>query len=189
MKERPIIFSAPMVRAIIEGRKTQTRRVVKNSGKYGVSVLKGAKGPCGVLWDDCPYGAPGDRLWVRETWAPNDVLPLSDRPAGDFIYRADLNHLGQSKYSGRWRSSIHMPRHASRITLEIIGVRVERLQEISDDDCIAEGLEPCNCAEGCNICALSWQEEYCLLWKSIYGPGSWDANPWVWVIQFRRIEQ
>lgn len=211
MKERPILFSAPMVRAILEGRKTQTRRVVKPQPVY---VLK-SRGICSSTpdWSNiikCPYGQPGDRLWVRETHAivPRTAYAHSEgvhqilRPNDD--HDAAIYHEGWERSQGgiRWRPSIHMPRWASRITLEITDVRVERLQEISYEDALAEGVsdmsallhddwQPLNGESG-NECArrLRWpQRLYKQLWESINGPDSWDKNPWVWVVEFRRIDQ
>lgn len=147
-KERPILFSGPMVRAILSGEKTQTRRVIKP--QYPTSAIK------------CPYGVAGDLLWVRETFAENDVLPLSARPPGEYIYRADSVH--------------DMPRRVSRIMLEITGIGVERVQDISEADAKAEGF--------------SGIKEFLGLWNDInakrgYG---WGVNPFVWVVSFRRIE-
>ena len=188
MKERPILFSAPMVRAILGGRKTQTRRVVKCDG---IDLA----GPCGNrLTGDtflagrdwvgnhailrCPYGERGDRLWVRETWAPMPGGPITAQ--NGVIYRADSDSIWT------WRPSIHMPRWASRITLEITAIRVERLQDISAEDCIAEGIST-QLREHDAICDL--QSKYKALWQSIHGPGSWEANPFVWVLEFKRLEE
>lgn len=210
MKERPILFSGPMVRAILDGRKTQTRRVVKFPSDGGEQKYLGMNGcglhvfaPGGPGWGGemyCPYGQVGDRLWVRETWmetCDRDTL----EPNGKVIYRATWVGPGPVKCDGDgftvwnkdgtaaspWRPSIHMPRWASRLTLEITGVRVERLQDISEADTIAEGVQidviagddgfRCSNAKGC------FQE----LWESINGQGSWDANPWVWVVGFKVV--
>ena len=194
MKEKPILFSGPMVRAILDGRKTMTRRVVKPQPTHycdsdkcwqwkGYSWNEVIHKPdCRIDWRGEEKPIPfyeGLRLWVRETWKPvfepdtgfvgvefaAGGMPEDDRNAGALIDGRD-----------RWRPSIHMPRWASRITLEITGVRVERLQDISEEDANAEGIidggclncgepEPCNCNR----------------------PGSWDANPWVFVIEFRRV--
>jgi hypothetical protein len=167
MTERPIIFSGEMVRAILEGRKTQTRRVVKHI-EDNSPVITDPR----IFNKPCPYGQPGDRLWVREAFQLDDSDPT-------FVYfRAD------GKQCNWWRPSIHMPRWASRITLEITGVRVERLQEINRGGAMQEGCPFQNIA---NVtCPLTW---FSFLWNSIYrtrGQG-WDANPWVWVIEFRRI--
>ena len=172
-KERPILFSAPMVRALLAGTKTQTRRVVKVPKR-----MEGVTSPAGALVDfDCPYGRPGDRLWVRETFSYDAKLHFrGDR--GPCWYWAD----GNPEY-GDWtkpRPSIHMPRWASRITLEITGVRVERLQSISEEDALAEGAT-LHKDKDPDYGYAGW---YRALWESINGPDSWAANPFVWVIEF-----
>lgn len=177
IKERPILFSAPMVRAILEGRKTQTRRIVKPqpAGEWA------APGKTA-----CPYGRPGERLWVRETWSRAKLYPASH----ELFYRADGECNGRQlslsyiEREGRWRPSIHMPRWASRIDLEITAVRVERLQEISVGDCCEEGAPIYDGDEGQTHAVQTWYRE---LWEQINGPGSWDLNPWVWVIEFKKI--
>lgn len=208
MKERPILFSAPMVRAILEGRKTQTRRIVRPQpdcfmGGPGVTDNQGNqvdRFPCwtrprdaAVIAISCPYGQPGDRLWVRETWAYNDVVPLVDRPPGDYIYRAALCR-GVTRYDARWRSSIHMPRRASRITLEVTSIRVERLQDISEYGARAEGVVAVNDPEGDCWTDGTYRTAFELLWGQINGfdgepkaRAPWASNPWVWVIEFKRI--
>jgi hypothetical protein len=195
MKERPILFSAPMVRALLSGTKTQTRRVVKpqpyadeqgNACWNGSNFGQDGRGPLfrslaspvpssRTKRVHCPYGAPGDRLWVRETWCSLTT---------GFAYAADP--IWSRAPGERWRPSIHMPRAASRITLEITGVRVERLQDISEPDAQAEG-----CALECMTptgddsgSAIHGPGGYRALWESINGPGSWEANPWVWVVEF-----
>lgn len=192
MTERPIIFSAPMVRAILKGQKTQTRRVqgrvqVRPDGMSAERLL--------AAMSLCPYGKPGDRLWVREAWGfetRTEDDPLLEPVA---TYRADeVEHLHPVN---RWRPAIHMPRHLSRITLEVTAVRVERLQDISEADAIAEGVvehqtlrtgtRACN-LDGGMMHACGPVPVYRTLWESINGPGSWDANPWVWVVEFRRFE-
>jgi len=195
MKERPILFSGPMVRAVLEGRKTMTRRVVKL--RYGADVVV----TNGQVWKparvdyagyvDCPYGQVGDRLWVREAFSGPHCMDASDGckavpPSkwGDcsrIWYWADGNMT-----EGDWtrpRPSIHMPRWASRILLEIVAVRVERLQDISEADAQAEGCPFQNMADGPD--PTQW---YADLWQQINGPGSWSINPWVWCISFRRID-
>lgn len=213
MKERPILFSAPMVRALLDGSKTQTRRVVKpqpfdrsySTHDHRMAYVSGrsANGDeidglyayttsLGGEWRaKCPYGQPGDRLYVRETWA--DLEELSD---GNFqrqaIYRADdIERYGDedefvdvTAADMRWRPSIHMPRWASRILLEVVSVRVERLNDCSDADALAEGVDRTNTS----ISGYA-KERYRRLWEQINGAGSWDANPWVWVVEFRRIEE
>ena len=212
-RERPILFSGEMVRAILSGAKTQTRRVVKPQPPAGcVYKINGRQsaaccyspeldprgdgtGPCWVPPTakskdhllPCPYGAPGERLWVRETFMP--MCPFDNGEDLGFLYRAsdeDPKKPHVWKRAGPWKPSIHMPRRASRITLEITDVSVERLQEISDDDVKAEGVEPDRYTDhplGCYWTAFR------SLWESINGKGSWSEDPWVWVVKFRRIEQ
>lgn len=194
MKERPILFSAPMVRAILDGRKTQTRRVA-NPRKHP-SLLDGSWSDnyvldaCNFEWlmRDCPYGQPGDRLWVRETFQPiypQDPLYNGGKPIC-YDYAATYRHgdrLGDSIGEKRkWKPSIHMPRLASRITLEVTGVRVERLNDISGSDAVAEGVRSRLPDNGIAVA------EYRDLWQSINGAGSWNANPWVWVIEFEAVK-
>lgn len=195
-KERPIIFSAPMVRAILDGSKTQTRRVLKGrplrlwaaSGweiEDGDCLWCDAYGDYHSLTDFCPYGRIGDRLWVRETWAGKAVLNWQmegfDQETVEIIgpnhmvYRAS----SPSQFVKKWRPSIFMPRWASRIQLEVVNRRVERLQDISEADAWAEGI-PTGCA---NISI----DTYAALWQKINGPGSWDLNPLVWVVEFKKI--
>lgn len=185
MKERPILFSGPMVRAILDGRKTQTRRPVASlRHPYGHLL-----GPQGVAKEfiakteaiRCPIGQPGDRLWVRETWAPHADIP------GSAIYRCDRGGDYQDTVTPnfRWRPSIHMPRWASRITLEITRVWVERVQDITDEDAFKEGAPTMT---GCldDSCVMSFRQGFYDLWQSIYG--TWDANPFVWAVEFRRAK-
>lgn len=190
MKERPILFSGPMVQAILEGRKTQTRRVAKLTDTGRVKAVGSRKN-----WhlDDqnavqaCPFGQPGDRLWVREKHARTEepyIQPhyLADGPVPTISERHDAGLL-------RVFPSIHMPRWASRINLEITGIRVERLQEISEADAMAEGapLELGRLERTILGAKAKYRSGFVRLWQSINGPGSWDANPWVWVIEFRRM--
>ena len=176
MSERPILFSGPMVRALLDGRKTQTRRVVKPQPDAALGDLPGAAWNAGFVNVSCPYGAPGDTLWARETWGPFE---------GGFIYRADEGPNVKPD-DGRWHPSIHMPRWASRLTLHIKSVRVERLQEISEADALAEG---CTAKLAEEAPALDEaRQDFRELWESINGPGSWDANPWVWVVEFKRVQ-
>lgn len=184
-----------MVRALLNGTKTQTRRVVKR-----FEVRAGLPEPeMQSLLRCCPYGAPGDRLWVRETFAKIDG---QTQPWIETDYRATYTHgdrLGDSLgIKKRWTPAIHMPRAASRITLEVTGVRVEQLQDISEADAIAEGVhaDP-RCRQDDDTAAFhrigpvrggSFPiARYGALWESINGPGSWKSNPWVWVLEFRRI--
>lgn len=251
MKERPVLFSAPMVLALLAGTKTQTRRILKNTG---------TDAPVKEPWEDwgagtfgscatdgtsaiihCPYGQPGDRLWVREAWGYRgggwsnktptvrdvDIEYRADSTKRRFIRGADdgagipKQHL-PSKFDGvrrlsecetdeqadlsieygdwmtrwwrQWRPSIHMPRWASRITLEVTGVRVERLNDISEEDAKDEGAKPVvydpggDCWTATEAARLTPHKvgfEY--LWWSISGPGSWAVNPWVWTISLRRL--
>jgi hypothetical protein len=193
MKERPILFSGPMVRAILEGRKTQTRRIVKPQPPKGYHIdtcqyndtgwafwvsANDHAGTCTCKNLRQPYGQPGDRLWVRETWAPAyRTYGYATKKA--IAYRVDSDHDPH-----KWKPSIHMPRWASRITLKVVGVRVERLQECTRGDAMAEGCPFPNMAIGSD--PRKWYAE---LWNSINGMGSWEANPWVWVVEFKVISQ
>ena len=160
MKSRPILFSGPMVRAILEGRKTQTRRIV-TPHKWEVGTI----------------------AWVRETFADTH-LESQRKP---WTYRADESEIDRDMYPLKWKPSIFMPREASRITLEITSVRVERLNEISEEDAIAEGTSFDAAIESIMCEPDRARRAYKLLWNSINGPGSWDKNPWVWVIKFKQI--
>lgn len=226
--ERPIIFSAPMVRALLVGTKTQTRRVVKPQLNdhhwyklpgytHHVSVHPNADG-CAVhschMWAQSgadgmqriqsPYGGVGDRLWVRETWLELDRDHWADpsAPKQDILchpwpranacaYRSDTTSDGddiRKAYGYRWRPSIHMPRWASRITLEITDVRAQRLQDISEEDARAEGVKPAPFCKAGRPNGLEHVESFEQLWDSINGAGAWDGNPWVWAITFKRAE-
>jgi hypothetical protein len=186
MKERPILFSGPMVRAILDGSKTQTRRVVKDAQPAGIGRCHWSNtgwahlrlsGGCSCQPVHCPYGAPGDRLWVRETWAhERDGTGCPDDTG--FLYRATDPGWDDEGTGLRWRPSIFMPRIASRILPDITDVRVQRLQEISDEDARAEGYDRSHAFP---------REWFALLWERIHGPGSWHANPWVWAITFQRL--
>jgi hypothetical protein len=216
IKERPILFSAPMVNAILEGRKTQTRRIVKPQPHQNGDFLwwktgkkeETASSPVGVpgsFIDRCQYGNRGDHLWVRETWALTGRMAnakLSDFLDSEFVLKQHLIHRanadGYDETVQGWRPSIFMPRWASRISLEITGVRVERLQDISKRDAAAEGLYQLpasgryviNKGEQYFGCANSDPRVvYADLWERINGEDSWDQNPWVWVLEFKRVEQ
>lgn len=234
MKGLPILFNGKMVRAILEGRKTQTRRVVKHDlqrlgdGEWyafdhkGINYRVNARHTTVAAWAHllqfCPYGQPGDRLWVREATINveehgyvgpvyveseygRDVLDYGLAPAPDDMTEVEPEEL-------RKRPSIHMPRSMSRILLEITNVRVERLQDISPDDAIEEGLKAItkdgktvkygipdhDGQPGTDDIGWPWQEwrispvdTFRHLWESINGAGSWAANPWVWVIEFRKL--
>lgn len=193
MKERPILFSGPMVRAILEGRKTQTRRIVNpqpfpwkmETHRGELFVLDGGWRPfCKV-----PYGCPGDLLWVRETWRCRGGREYEyQKHQPSILYRCDAEVVDYC--TAVWRPSIFMPRWASRITLEIESVRVERLHDITEEDAKAEGVsESMSCGyldNGTSSC--SPRCKFKNLWQSINGKGSWDLNPWVWMIQFKRLE-
>lgn len=195
---RPILFSAPMVRAILAGTKMQTRRVVKPQpthfvGGPGVTDAAGNPWPREPAVDEqscsvvirCPYGQPGDLLWVREAWrapASCDHLPprsISDSEAVSFM--ADET-VGLDPGFGKGRPGMFMPRWASRITLRITSVRMERLQDISRGDAVAEGCPFANMAAGPD--PRDWYRD---LWNEINGAGAWDENPWVWVVSFKRV--
>jgi hypothetical protein len=193
MREIPILFTGPMVNAIRENRKTQTRRIVTPQPNDSWS-----KPPIGVSesghWVShgcqsnlkCPYGTVRDHLWVREAWAHVIVGNQID-----YLYRAD-HHTGIEKKNGdqKWKPSIHMPKVACRLMLEVTGVKVERVQEISETDAIAEGCSGDRFATGHgNIEEVSPSEQYKELWEKINGPNSWASNPFVWVIEFQRLNQ
>jgi hypothetical protein len=226
VRERPILFSGSMVKAILRGEKTQTRRVIAKfaatkpryqgmgyrkitefqpSSTSGYDwIFRSARGS----WNDfrhdellsmCPYGIVGDRLWVRETWRSEN----ENHPRVRICYRADMTSWGHAihmetsekllefpepVYESRtpWKPSIFMPRWASRLTLEITDVRIERLQDISHDDAKAEGAEP---LESGNLTGNDYRGAFRQLWQAISGVKSWDANPFVWAVTFKRLEQ
>lgn len=189
MKERGMIFNGEMVRAILDGRKTQTRRPVKvpHIDRDAMCELSGNE-LAGELsagnYRNSPHGKPGDRIWVRETWARYNI----DQDSHDMAYRA--TPPADWPEEGRWRPSIHMPRWASRLVLEITGVRVERLNSISQEDAQAEGMEltgwrPTYSDPDSGGEVWTPYDNFAQLWESIYGEGSWQANPWVWVIEFK----
>lgn len=209
LKERPILFSGAMVRAILDGKKTQTRRALKvqpldvlpmledKAGVEWVGLMQREPEPKGTVFR-CKFGKPSDRLWVRETWCCVHGVPDAGGVPhpDDFVrYRADSGPGEQVITDIRcWHPSIHMPRVYSRILLEIVGVRVERLNDISEADARAEGItdggclncgnsEPC----GCDTPAPDARDSFVRLWESINGDGSWATNPWVWVLEFRRV--
>lgn len=226
-KERPILFSGPMVRALLDGSKTQTRRVVKPQpdtahdgepywfiGGYRVwgyrptpaIPLRAGGNPL-----PCPHGQRGDRLWVRETWQGPLLQDFETDADADWhtpIHIHQYQNPAHCEYAADggpapeytdaddvmrqgWRPSIHMPRWASRITLEITSVRVERLQDISDADCVAEGCGALQAAIGCPMTSAPGETiprtMFRALWESINGPASWAANPWVWAVEFRKL--
>lgn len=196
MKERGMIFNAEMVRAILDGRKTITRRIVKLSHERGMvnPVVRGRNGEissitCRLAPMLCPFGQPGDRIWVRETWAEAGASAPELK-----LYRANYPEHVPSHYENvppvdeiRWTPSIHMPRWASRITLEITGVRVERLNAISEEDAMSEGVGHLYKYDESKPIPKGAKRRFAELWQSIYGEESWQANPWVWVIEFRLV--
>lgn len=247
-KERPILFSGAMVRAILEGRKSQTRRVVKGADEHGGAIACDGRTLTYAETNPhtgehvrrhglgCPYGKPGDRLWVRETFF--DVRPFRSAPlfagvTGDFIYRADYEYRerrGEGKVIGchAWKPSIFMPREASRLLLEVTDVRVEQLHHIREGEAMAEGvgvfgyaqpysalgaiagiaavskyhlemdqvkrlggLSNFDLAIGCKgmIRRATARAAFAALWVSINGLESWKENPWVWVVEFRKLER
>lgn len=193
MKERGMIFNAEMVCAILDGRKTQTRRPIRIQPSSGVRkspfVKSGFEDGHGKGLS-CPFGVVGDRIWVRETWARYNI----DQDSHDMAYRATTPDDWPEE--GRWRPSIHMPRWASRITLEITDVHVERLNSISEEDARVEGVAPAGELlpdyPGTYLTPTgdfaTARVAFQRLWQSIYGAESWQANPWVWVIEFKRVE-
>jgi hypothetical protein len=199
VKERPILFSAPMILALLAGSKTQTRRVIKDipsdceaieaTDVPGVWYVDCRRSECGDI--ACPYGQPGDRLWVRETWRghadeQSQLFQVNYR-ADDTVRDFDswTTPFTEKQASWEWVPSIFMPRWASRITLEVTAVRVERLHDISDADAIAEG---CQCAGV--PASLTNRGAFAKLWEKINGKTyPWDSNPWVWFVEFRRVDQ
>ncbi|WP_084977333.1 hypothetical protein [Plesiomonas shigelloides] len=203
-KEKPILFNDDMVRAILSGEKTQSRRMVAGvMNDNGIQLKKRTKTKSGITTHVldapkhglCPYGNVGDRLWVREAFQCGLCTKTS------FAYRA--THKPEDLEDGwwepiKWKPSIHMPRLASRITLKVTAVRVERLNDITEADCWAEGIleidgqfsnqEIVDMAARLHLSIEDARVQYALLWESIYGAGSWGKNPWVWVIEFKRME-
>lgn len=200
MKEHPIIFSSDSIRAILEGRKTQTRRVTKQNALLERQIATGIV-TSGVDYSKllrfCPYGQPGDRLWVRETWGyPDNMNPGNDAvyisyiadKTSMFVHFKTGEKVSVSGYAKplKLKPSIFMPRWASRITLEIVSVRVERVQDIHPLDCVAEGASTYDT----NISLDTHINRFKVLWNSINAKRgySWESNPWVWVIEFKRVE-
>jgi hypothetical protein len=208
-KLHPILFSTEMVRAILDGRKSQTRRVVKKPENYYMDEMLDGLWPYKSIGNPakCPYGKVGDVLWVRETWAclrleydfesglveginESDRIDLSAEQIGHFkpnhvfTYRT-VNHEEHIEDRGfKWKPSIHMPFEAARIFLRVKSVRVERLQDISDHDALAEGCTANDMRHGDRLANV-----FVRLWQSINGSESWEANPWVWVVEFQPISK
>lgn len=179
LKERPILFSGPMVRAILAGTKTQTRRLVKARALEWLGpdmfTPEYVADPANGL---CPYGVPGDRLWVRETWQENT-------PPSGYIYRADdvAGHIDTG-----WRPSIFMPRAACRIRLEVTDLRVQRLQDISEEDAKAEGVALTETVREARVWHASHRAAFAGLWEILNAKRApWDSNPWTWAITFRQV--
>lgn len=209
MKERPILFSAPMVQSILEGQKTQTRRIVKPPVYFGCltgdcpheTQYECNQAIAGFAENECKHGSVGDRLWVKETHARvhegllQRLDPEPDNGSAfnngwSTAYRADGEPANWEHYGIKWKPSIFCTRKFSRIDLEITGVRVERLKDISEEDALAEGVQPYTPHVTGMLNGREQElpsEAYKNLWESINGPGSWQKNPWVWVIEFKRI--
>lgn len=210
MKERGMIFNSEMVRAILDGRKMQTRRIMKvqpGTPEFGLRrIIESSKAnengmyfwsqddACGIKARSkpfsCPYGEVGDRIWVRETFRVHsratDVATLVYRASvrnswTEQTHRVPVAVCNKPATPEKWTPSIHMPRWASRILLEITDVRVERLNSITESDAEAEGVTDTGFGD-------LLVDSFRYLWKSIYGDDSWQANPWVWVIEFKRVE-
>lgn len=220
MKERGMIFNGEMVRALLDGRKTQTRRIMKpqpgpcpRGGHWWPSnvfktmlhveeeMQNGKGGWGGLVGDACPFGDVGDRIWVRETFCPVDDTQYGGEkwvdyratPRYEARHPAGWDSAPNDAEALKWRPSIHMPRWASRILLEITDVRVELLNSISQEDAQAEGLEltgwrPTYSDPDSGGEVMTPYDNFAELWSSIYGDESWQANPWVWVIKFKRVE-
>ena len=189
-KERPIIFNTEMVRAIMAGTKTQTRRVIKPQPEADhIGSFGGVGEPFAYAfeheekWRYCPYGGPKEKLWVRESFwnsRGDDSMPTYYRADQDLMLPVDHGY-----HQGPWKPSIHMPRWSSRITLEIADVRVERLQDITEEDAKAEGVKHGSSAMGH---VFTHKEHFRGLWNGINGKKHpWESNPWVWVVEFKKI--
>lgn len=204
MNERGMIFNAEMVRAILDGRKTQTRRPIKWKQTRFTEIAERDDGSLwpwaedcergGDIWFACPYGEIGDRIWVRETFRVHsratDVATLVYRASvrnswTEQTHRVPIAVCDKPATPEKWTPSIHMPRWASRILLEITDVRVERLRDLSEEDAKSEGITP---PAGGVLPGWEYRINFRDLWMDIYGADSWEANPWVWVIEFKRVE-
>ncbi|ECA4935712.1 hypothetical protein ELO64_20430 [Salmonella enterica subsp. enterica serovar Chester] len=211
MKERGMIFNAEMVNAILSGRKTQTRRPIKWKQTRFTEIAERDDGSLwpwaedcergGDIWFACPYGEIGDRIWVRETWQVihdhidesshveyRTYAPSIPKEKDRYWHTVYAEHFGDESREDRgfpWRPAIHMPRWASRILLEITDVRVERLRDLSEEDAKSEGIIP---SAGGVLPGWEYRINFRDLWMDIYGTDNWEANPWVWVIEFKRVE-
>ncbi|HEP8230567.1 hypothetical protein PAE77_19880 [Pseudomonas aeruginosa] len=201
MKERPILFTGPMVRAILSGQKTVTRRVLKGldpellgetmTRAQWQKVNRERPVSFGATYF-CPFGQPGDRLWVREAWAQINV---AQAPGETWVVYRECDN--RTDYGGPWKPSIHMRRRDSRILLEITAVRVERLHDITEDQAEAEGVERPENITNVDVWDGAERElfnamnqpraRFRRLWSDINGSESWDSNPWVWVVEFKRV--
>ncbi|EOW7176066.1 hypothetical protein ACOZ9G_001238 [Salmonella enterica subsp. enterica serovar Chester] len=211
MSERGMIFNAEMVNAILSGRKTQTRRHIKWKQTRFTEIAERDDGSLwpwaencergGDIWFACPYGEIGDRIWVRETWQvihdhidesshveDRTYAPSIPKEKDRYWHTVYAEHFGDKSREDRgfpWRPAIHMPRWASRILLEITDVRVERLRDLSEEDAKSEGIIP---SAGGVLPGWEYRINFRDLWMDIYGTDNWEANPWVWVIEFKRVE-
>ncbi|EBX4071346.1 hypothetical protein QE63_002029 [Salmonella enterica subsp. enterica] len=211
MSERGMIFNAEMVNAILSGRKTQTRRPIKWKQTRFTEIAERDDGSLwpwaedcergGDIWFACPYGEIGDRIWVRETWQVihdhidesshveyRTYAPSIPKEKDRYWRTVYAEHFGDESREDRgfpWRPAIHMPRWASRILLEITDVRVERLRDLSEEDAKSEGIIP---SAGGVLPGWEYRINFRDLWMDIYGTDNWEANPWVWVIEFKRVE-
>lgn len=211
MKQTPILFKTEMVQAILDGRKTQTRRILKRQPdidpQTGDWLYKGIEGSEEVIpineWvnakqGSCPFGKPGDLLWVKETFSQYRDFAEDTKDENPFIYKADVDNCGQYpcilngeevyvNKRNHWKPSLFMPKSAARLWLEIVSVRLERLKHISESDAFNEGVRYINGAyasPGHGLCQSRFKD----LWESINGPDSWEENPFVWVVEFKRIK-
>lgn len=204
MTERPILFSGPMVRAILDGKKTQTRRVIRDAWWRCLDPEDADDRALAVR--QSPYGQPGDTLWVRETWAQGVFGPIwradwtedeftrhtgnyPAHPAAAWLSEAQ-RVCGADVHKGGWRPSIYMRREDSRLTLRVEAVRVERLQEISEADARAEGVDPVRAGQDADGPIKTYRTGFVRGWDSINGKRApWSSNPWVWVVTFARLDR
>lgn len=216
-RERPILFSGPMVRAILDGRKTQTRRLIKPQPQADhLSLMPVSCDLCGIMpdgtpvgtrpapkrgWMCCPYGKIGDRLWVREAWridtdgtrqwlayvAEEAIRDIPPEHADKYGHREAVRY--GDPVHGIWnRPSIHMPRWASRLTLEIVSVRVQRVQEINEEDAMSEGVDADTRSCSPLVRRATMRFLFGHLWNTVNGPGAWARNDWVWAVEFKVVK-